>query len=61
MGPQIHRDVVTLARECSECNTGGKIMKTLNPQTSFWRLSMIERGNDENGLDFAGPFQATHS
>ena len=55
--PKIHREAVTTAKCCDQCNAAGKNIKSLLKQTQFGKIPRSEKSNDEVALDFAGPFQ----
>ena len=55
--PKIHREVVTTAKSCDQCNAAGKNIKSLLKQNQFGKIPKSEKPNDEIALDFAGPFQ----
>ena len=56
--PKIHRDVLLLAQSCSQCQLANKTFKTLIPQSKLRKLSAAEHHNNEQALDFAGPFNS---
>ena len=55
--PKIHREVVTTAKCCDQCNLACKNIKPLLKQKQFGQTPKSENPNDEIALDFAGPFQ----
>ena len=55
--PKIHREVVTTAKCCDQCNAAGKNIKPLLKQNQFGKIPKSEKPNDEIALDFAGLFQ----
>ena len=55
--PKTHREVVTTARCCDQCNNAGKNIKPLLKRKQLGKIPKSEEANDEIALDFAGPFQ----
>ena len=55
--PKIHREVVTTAKCCDQCNNAGKNIKPLLKQKQCGEIPKSEKANDEIALDFAGPFK----
>ena len=55
--PKIHREVVTTAKCCDQCNNEGKNIKPLLKQKQIGKIPKSEIANDEIALDFAGLFQ----
>ena len=55
--PQSHRDVVLLAKSCTQCQNAGKSLKTIQKQTEYGKIPAAENHNDETAIDFAGPFK----
>ena len=53
--PKIHREVVTTAKCCDQCNNAGKNIKPLLKQKQFGEIPKSEKANDEIALDFAVP------
>ena len=53
--PKIHRDVVTTAQSCDQCNAAGKNIKPL--LNKFGKIPCSKNPNEEIALDFAGLFQ----
>ena len=37
--PQIHREIVLLAQTCNQCKDSGKNLKTIKPQSNFWKIN----------------------
>ena len=55
--PQIHRDVVLLAKSCTQCQNAGKNLKTIQKQTEYRKIRAAENHHDETAIDFAVPFK----
>ena len=56
--PRLHREVVTIARECPKCKESGKSVKTLLSQKPIGKIpESSKENNQEIAIDFAGPFQ----
>ena len=55
--PKIHREILEKANNCTECMKAGKNLKCLESQKEFGTIPRAEKPNEENSLDFAGPFQ----
>ena len=55
--PRLHREVVTIARECPQCKESGKNIKTILSQKQIGKLPESKECNQEIAIDFAGPFQ----
>ena len=55
--PQIHRDVVILAKSCTQCQNAGKNIKTIQKQAEYGTIPAAENHNDEIAINFAGPFK----
>ena len=55
--PRLHREVVTIARECPQCKESGKDIKTILSQKQIGKLPESKECNQEIAIDFSGPFQ----
>ena len=55
--PQIHRDLVLLAKSCTQCQNAGKNLKTIHKQTEYGKRHAADNHNDEIAIGFAGPFE----
>ena len=53
--PQIHRQFVALAKNCSQCQKAGKSFKVLERQKQFGKLKKSSQSNEEKDCDFMGP------
>ena len=54
---KIHREVINTAMCCEQCSVAGKNVKLLKRQNQFGEIPKSAEPNEENALDFAGPFQ----
>ena len=54
--PQIHRQIVALAKSCSHCQNAGKSLKVIKRQNQFGKLPKPSNVNEEIACDFMGPF-----
>ena len=55
--PHTHRDITLLAKSCSNCLEAGKSIEPILKQRNFGKIPISEETNDENAIDFAGPFK----
>ena len=55
--PQLHREVVAIARSCPLCREPGKNIKTILTQKQIGKLPKCVENNQEIAIDFARPFQ----
>ena len=55
--PRLHREVVTIGRQCRQCRESGKNIKTLLTQKQVGKLPECKKSNREIAIDFAGLFQ----
>ena len=55
--PRLHREVIAIARSCTQCRESGKNIKTLLNQKEIGKLPECRESNQEIAIDFAGPFQ----
>ena len=55
--PKLHREVVTIAKNCPQCCNAGKNIKTILRQKQVGKLPSCSENNQEIAIDFAGPFQ----
>ena len=54
--PRLHREVVSLARTCKQCQQAGKKIKPLLRQNQVGKLPKCTEVRQEIAIDFAGPF-----
>ena len=55
--PQNHRDVVLLAKSCTQCQNAGKKIKNNSKQFEYGKLPAAENHIDEIAIHSAGPFE----
>ena len=55
--PKIHLDITLLTKSCQDCQNSGKSVTQLLRQKQFGKLPIPDKTNDENTIDFAGPFK----
>ena len=55
--PRVHREIVEMAKNCTECQQAGKNLKCLKSQNEFGKLPETHKPNEEIALDFARLFQ----
>ena len=55
--PRRHRELVSPARTCKQCQQDGKNIKPLLRQKQVGKLPKCTEVNQEIAIDFAGPFQ----
>ena len=53
----MHKDIVNLAEECSECTRYGKKAKFILPKNSSQPLPLLSQLGQEVHLDYAGPLE----
>ena len=54
--PQIHRQIVAIAKACKTCQNAGKNIKVIERQSKFGTIQKTKQVNEEVALDFMGPF-----
>ena len=55
--PQIHKDIVNLAKECRQCTRYGKNTKYIIPKNSSQPLPLLSQPEQEVQSDYAGPLK----
>ena len=58
--PQIHRDIVTLAQKCKQCNKPDQNLKPIIPKNKIVDLPRPSESNEEVQMDFARPITSNN-
>ena len=53
----VHREFVEKPKNCSQSQQAGKNVESSKSQNTFGKIPKSNKQNEENALDFAGPFQ----
>ena len=56
--PHINRQIYFHGKNCSECTSAGKNLKTVIPKSQISELPPLSQPNEELNLDFAGPLDS---
>ena len=56
--PHINRQIYFHGKNCSECTSAGKNLKTVIPKSQISELPPLSEPNEEVNLDFAGPLDS---